>query len=80
MALGITEAVAAELAATQPEQIIEAWCIYAQSAGSVRDKAAFVVAKLRAGENPPKVLTKEEKTGKQRRRYIEGKYAHLIEH
>lgn len=75
MALGITQGVAEDLASSCELERVKAWIAYAQQAGNLRDPAAFVVAMLREGENPPR---SREEIG--RHRYIEGKYAHLIEH
>lgn len=80
MALGITEGVASELAASYASEQVLGWIVYAQQADNLRDPAAFVVAKLREGERPPKVITEEEKDEQRRMRYVEGKYAHLIKH
>jgi hypothetical protein len=80
MALGITEGVALELVASRAPEQVEGWIAYAQQAGNLRDKAAFVVAKLRGGENPPKVMTEEQRDEARRMRYIEGKYAEFIQH
>ncbi len=51
--LGVRRTVAEKIAATCPMDDITAWSRYAQRQASLKSKAGFVLAMLRAGERPP---------------------------
>ena len=74
LALNVTESVARRLAQTCDPDMVEGWCEYAQQAGSALwNPAAFVVAKLRAGDVLPEQRDDPD-------RYISGEYAEFIEY
>ena len=70
--LGIAPDLAQSLAAVDPGLALD-WCEYVRGRASVRDPAAFVISKLRAGARPPRRRGQD-------RRYIGGEFADLIHH
>ena len=75
--LRVHESMARRLAALRPPEMITGWIEYIRRNGhSIHDVPAFLVSKLRGGEEPPAMHKPEG----DRRRYIEGPYAHLIQH
>jgi hypothetical protein len=72
---GVSESMAKKLSKECDPDLVDAWLNYACEAKNLRDPAAFLVAKLQAGETPPKKQRRDHQ-----RRYIEGKYAEYIEH
>lgn len=77
MALGIHESQANKWAAARPASMVQGWIEYVRRDGSgLSNIPGFLVAKLRDGEQPPAVDRKVEDN----RRYIEGPYAHLVQH
>ena len=77
MTLGVLKSTAKELVEACNLNWVEAWVHYAKKAKGLNDPAAFVVSKLQSGEEPPR---KRDEAERNRHRYIEGKYGHLIEH
>ena len=75
-AAGVTPSVARKLALTCDPVDVAGWVNYARSAKGIQDPAALVVARLKAGELPPKA----EKAEDDSQRYITGKYADYIQH
>jgi len=77
MALGITEGQAQKWASERPPEMVLGWIEYIRRNGDgLSNIPGFLVSKLKAGEEPPVMGRVED----DRRRYIEGPYAHLIEH
>jgi hypothetical protein len=75
---GIHEFTADDLASEHDLETIKGWIRYATTKPDIKNKPGFVVAKLSQGEQPPK--SKTATSSDDRKRYISGKYAHLIEH
>ena len=77
IALKVHEGQARKWATLRPPAMVLGWIEYIRRNGhSIHDVPAFLVAKLRDGEEPPAMHKPED----DRRRYIEGPYAHLIQH
>jgi hypothetical protein len=78
-ALGVEQGEALRLAIKRDPTDVLGWVAYARHARGLDSPAAFVVARLRAGEPEP---TPRGDAGKRhdRRRFISGKYAEYIEH
>lgn len=75
--ISVTESTARKLAQTCEPDRVSAWIRYAAKAKGLTDEAAFVISKLQTDEWPPKKRSKAER---RRHRYVEGKYADLIQH
>jgi DNA-binding transcriptional regulator YhcF (GntR family) len=75
--LGVEPGKARRLAGTCKPAEVLGWVAYAQQAQGLTNPAAFVVARLMAGELAP-TSTGEGATG--RRRFVEGEYAEFIKH
>jgi hypothetical protein len=77
---GISEPVARDLAAVCEIDQVEGWVTYARGAQGLRDPAALVVARLRAGEPAPVVESPEDPDSPEarRRRYTGGEFAEYI--
>ena len=77
IALKVHEGQARKWATLRPPAMVLGWIEYIRRNGhSIHDVPAFLVSKLRGGEEPPAMHKPED----DRRRYIEGPYAHLIQH
>jgi hypothetical protein len=81
-AFGVSEGVAKSLAAACGLNQVRGWVAYAENAHGLRDPVALVVARLRAGEQPPKAKVKPgsigESSEERRRRYTGGKFGEFI--
>lgn len=75
---GVSETVARRLAGERSLESVLGWIAYAKQAKGLHSPIAFVVARLQDGEEPPAI--KEKRSGRDRRRYVEGKYAEFIQH
>ena len=77
IALKVHEGQARKWATLRPPAMVLGWIEYIRRNGhGIHDVPAFLVSKLRGGEEPPAMHKPED----DRRRYIEGPYAHLIQH
>jgi phage replication O-like protein O len=59
-AFGVATSVAMQLSKTCSMTLTEQWIEYAKSKDGLRNPAAFVVSRLRAGEQPPQTKREEE--------------------
>jgi hypothetical protein len=71
---------AERLAGQRSLEDVKGWIAYAKRAQGLRDPVAFVVARLRDGEELPEEEPKSGDDGDDRSRYISGKYAEFIRH
>jgi hypothetical protein len=76
--LGVEPGAAGRLAKKHNPATVGGWVAYAEQAQGLSNPAAFVVAKLRAGELPPPVV--EDRDAADRRRYITGEFAEFVQH
>jgi hypothetical protein len=67
MAFGVTESVARSLARDCDPERVKGWIRYTEQAKGLHSPVAFVVSKLRAGEDPPQQADDTE----DRQRYLE---------
>lgn len=71
VALGVSAPVAIRLAGARDPTAVQGWCDYAGRANGIRDPAAFVVHKLKIGDDPPGRQDDHD-------RYVGGKYAEFV--
>ena len=77
ISLGVTRSQAAKWARVGPAEMVTGWIEYARRNGQgIHNVPGFLVSKLKTGEEPPK----SDRRTHDGHRYIEGRYAHLIEH